>query len=351
MKAIIQIHRKRGTPPKNENQSIEAISLIIPFRNESQNIEKLLTNLVKIDTHGIKMQIILIDDNSEDDWKPIFESFKSEHPNFHLDLLQIFDGIPSKKKALIKGIELAKYNWILQTDADCEISDKWIKSYLSQIDENVGFVAGPVSFKPNGFLSKLLSIESWALIGVSYYGFILNKPQMASAANMIWNKSYLKIKDLNQIFKSELRSGDDVFLMNYFRKEFPDKLQYNWDRNALVMTEGSENLRDFFNQRIRWASKWKHNDLNDQKYFPLLILSYHLLNIVLPVILFVHGSYFFLVLIILLKAFAEFIFLSFISNHFGKRVPIFGFVFLQFIYSSYVVIFGVLSQLLTFKWK
>jgi cellulose synthase/poly-beta-1,6-N-acetylglucosamine synthase-like glycosyltransferase len=53
---------------------------------------------------------------------------------------------------------------------------------------------------------------------------------------------------------TEQTSGDDVFLLESVKKR-GGKIRFLKSKNVLVTTEGAKNVRHFFRQRRRWASK------------------------------------------------------------------------------------------------
>ncbi len=342
-----------GTNSK-QIHSIETIfscSLLIPFRNEKANLPTLLNQISSLETEGIDLEVILINDNSDDGSHEIVERIIRSQSIPHLSLLKIDNGKPSKKLALEQGLKNARHRWIAQTDADCAIHSNWLQSIKTKIHDPVKFIAGPVGYKKAGFWTELIRIESWALNAVSFLGFIQRSPQMCSGANLCWDSTAFVKSDFNKIIRREIPSGDDMFLMNYFNKQFPNSLHYNWSKNGLVETEAPQSFRQFFFQRLRWASKWKHADIKSQKVFPVLILSFHFLNLLFGVLLIIHSHFSPLIFIASLKAFSEYFVLSSFANHFKSKIPLLPFVFLQFLYSIYVLIFGISSQLIVTRWK
>ena len=52
-----------------------------------------------------------------------------------------------------------------------------------------------------------------------------------------------------------IASGDDMLLMHKIQKIYPDRIKYLKSADVVVQTQPQETLKDFMNQRIRWASK------------------------------------------------------------------------------------------------
>jgi cellulose synthase/poly-beta-1,6-N-acetylglucosamine synthase-like glycosyltransferase len=52
-----------------------------------------------------------------------------------------------------------------------------------------------------------------------------------------------------------LSSGDDELLMQKMSKDTDFKVKFCMDKNAIVKTSANKTIRDFYQQRKRWASK------------------------------------------------------------------------------------------------
>ena len=99
-----------------------SLSVIIPARNEANNIENLLLDLQK--QQYSDFEVIVVDDHSEDNTLEVVERFIQSNPWCRL-LSNLHSG---KKAALTLGIESAKGSIIVTTDADCRISSGWLSA-------------------------------------------------------------------------------------------------------------------------------------------------------------------------------------------------------------------------------
>ncbi len=322
------------------------------MRNELDNISELFYGIEDLFKHSKNFELILIDDNSSD---ATLQKLKIWRENFenkeNVEILSISDGKPSKKKAINRALEIAKYNWIVQTDADCEITSSWFNSIRQKNTANYNLIAGPVIFKPNGFWTTFLNIESWALILISYLGFKKEKPQMCSAANLSWNRTALKDQNYSKIIEMNVPSGDDAYLLNYFNSVDPKKNYYDWCRESLIKTKSPKSLMQFVNQRLRWASKWGAIKGSAQIFFPLALWIYHLLHISLMLALTFKGYFLIVMIAIIVKAVLEMKMLTAVAANFKHSIIFLHVLILQFLYSPYVVIFGLLSQFAVYRWK
>lgn len=169
---------------------------------------------------------------------------------------------------------------------------------------------------------------------------------MCNGANLAYTREVFE--EVNGFAGNEnVASGDDEFLMHKIAKKYPDKVFFNPVFDAIVRTASQENLTHFYQQRRRWASKWKHYD-NWQ--VSALAVFVFLANLSVLVAYCMLDNYFGKG-ILLLKFSAEFYFLYSVIKFLGyqskaKYIPI-----VQLIYPFYVVFFGLLAQGKGYRWK
>ncbi len=95
------------------------VSVIIPIYNESATFLKLLKKILNVKIKNIKLQIIIIESNSNDGTREQVKSLKKE--NFDI----ILQSKPlGKGSAVIEGLEKAKGEIILIQDGDLEYNPK-----------------------------------------------------------------------------------------------------------------------------------------------------------------------------------------------------------------------------------
>jgi len=92
-----------------------AVDIIVPARNEEDNIARCLQSLVA--QQGIAFHITVVDDGSTDRTRQIAESFNSVRV---VEADEPAADISGKSNALIQGVRLSGAPWLLFTDADTE---------------------------------------------------------------------------------------------------------------------------------------------------------------------------------------------------------------------------------------
>jgi cellulose synthase/poly-beta-1,6-N-acetylglucosamine synthase-like glycosyltransferase len=229
------------------------VSLIIPFRNEMENAPRLLAQLQKICMPHL--EVILIDDQSEDGSFEFFFQHRLDVPNL---LLVKSPGI-GKKAALAQGIHTASGEFIITSDADCRFPKFWVEQMIAPFSgPGVQLVAGPVisDTKEDGFFEKFQQLEWASILLVTQFFFSKNTPLMCSGANLAFRKSaFFEVG--GYLGNEHLLSGDDEFLLKKIVLRYgPESCLYMPFSDHLVTTDSHSSLRAMLNQRIRWAGKW-----------------------------------------------------------------------------------------------
>lgn len=331
-----------------------SISVIIPARNEEKNIGTLLQKLKEQSYPEDLFEIIVIDDHSEDNTVNLIQGFPS------VKLLRLKeDNINSyKKKAIETGIEVAKNEWIVSTDADCLPGRDWLKSIAGFIEKNKPvFIAAPVACdNDHSMLQIFQSLDFLVLQGVTGVAVQERKMPLCNGANIAYlRKIFFEVDGFKGI--DDVASGDDILFMQKIVKKYPAGCQYLKAKTAIVLTTPMKTTKAFFNQRIRWASKSKK--YKDKRLLATLFLVYFF-NLSFPAFLIamftnqypfkISFGYWFLILW-LIKTLVELPFVSSVAGFFGKKSLLKYFFFFQPFHIFYTIIAGLFSQFGKYEWK
>lgn len=224
------------------------LSVIVPFRNEANHLNRLIENLSNQTYSNNNYEVILVNDHSTDE----FELRKALPSNFKL----VHSSKEGKKNALSYGIELAKANVIVTTDADCEHQSDWLKTIDSvYASSNLKMIIGPVFIREShSIVNSILSVEFTSLQSITGGMALLNKPVVCNGANLVFDKDvFLEVNGYSG--NDDLASGDDVFLMEKIKKLYPSSIGYLNSPRGVVYTDIPTTVSEFVNQRIRWAKK------------------------------------------------------------------------------------------------
>jgi glycosyltransferase involved in cell wall biosynthesis len=140
-----------------------AISVVVPVKDEEDNVEPLYRSLVdELDALGRSYEIILVDDGSEDQTHPRLLRLAASDPNLKLIQLRRNFG---QTAAMSAGFDHATGAVIVPMDGDLQNDPKDIRRLVEKIDEGYDVVSGWRQDRKDGFLRRLPSRMANWLIG------------------------------------------------------------------------------------------------------------------------------------------------------------------------------------------
>lgn len=241
----------RNSEPKT------TFSIVVPFRNESGNLPELLESIRKLDYPKTMFEVIFIDDFSKDDSEKKIYAWRMENGEYHITLIESVRISKSPKKdAIARAIPIAVHDWVVTTDADCELPENWLRAMNDFIVSNdVEMLAGPVIYKGKARLSHhFQQMDLLSLQGATIGGFGLRKAFMCNGANFAYSKKlFRELKGFAG--NNKTAGGDDVFLLHKAMKACPEKVHYLKCKEAIVITKPVNGWLEAFFQRVRWGAK------------------------------------------------------------------------------------------------
>lgn len=254
---IIGFNKIKPFVSNNDLSPKTSFTIIVPFRNEAKNLPKLLKSFSKLDYPKELIEIIMVDDDSDDHSSSLFIQWRMKNNKIDTTLLENLRLSNSPKKdAISRAMPIAKNAWIITTDADCEVNPKWLTSIDTFIQNNTfEMIAAPVIYKiKNNWFHHFQQFELLSLQATTIGSFGINKPFMCSGANFAYTKKlFLELDGYNG--NNSIASGDDVFLLQKAISKFPKKVSFLKNENTIVTTKPENDLFKLLMQRIRWASK------------------------------------------------------------------------------------------------
>lgn len=343
--------------PTLGNNPENFFTVIIPARNESTHIRACLLSVVNNVYPAHLFEIIVVDDHSEDDTAHKVKELQAIYPQISLLRLQEYPGWVTtqayKKKAIELAISKSKGNWMVTTDADGEVPMHWLGQLDGYIQKNDPvFIAAPVMFySRKGLLQIFQQLDFLSLQGITAAAVSAGFHSMCNGANLAYRKDiFWSVGGFTG--HEHLASGDDMLLMHRIKERYPNQIGYIFSRDSLVLTEPMDNWGDFFQQRIRWASK--ADSYKEKKIFGVL-LGVWLLNACLAagifLVLFQQVSCTNWLIFVMIKTIGELYFLTPVARFFQAEALLAYFPFLQPIHIIYTVIAGWLGKFGSYQWK
>ena len=334
--------------PKDQDPQTR-ISVIIAARNEEQNIGSLLESIGSQTYPRHLFETIVIDDHSTDATAAIAKSFSF----VKLIKLELGNINSYKKKAIETGIAAASGDLVVITDADCVVKPGWLKTIAAFKEKtNAVFIAAPVVIEDtSSLLQAFQSLDFMVLQGITAAAVQRQIHNMCNGANLAYErKAFHEVNGFTGI--DHIASGDDMLLMQKIAARYPRRLAYLLSEEAIVTTQPATSWKEFFNQRIRWASK--ATSYNDIKIFSALFLVYFFNCALLALLIAGFWSpYLWLGFLGVLigKTSVELIFIYPVIKFYKKEGLLKLFAVYQPLHIIYTVIAGWLGTFGRFEWK
>lgn len=328
-------------------------SVVIPFRNEADNLPELLKSIERLNYPAHSFEIIFVNDASEDNSEAIV-SEAIEKSGFSLKLIQNkrISNSP-KKDAISEAIKRASFEWIITTDADCKMPENWLKTLDLFIHiNNPVMVCGPVKYESNGsFIENYQQLDGLSLQTVTVGSFGFKNPILSNGANLAYTKdAFLKVYGFSG--NNHIASGDDIFLLEKMKKEFPGRVQFLKSEEAIVSTKTQKNWKTVLNQRIRWASKTSQQKSTGSLFLGMLIFLVNISILALPFfIIFNSDNWAYYMLFIIFKIITDYIFVRQAALFFDIKISLWKFPLQTFVYAAIVFIVVLGSFRGNYLWK
>lgn len=107
------------------------LSIVMPCYNEEHTIEKIIQEVLNVDLGSTKKEIIIVDDGSKDNTRPLLKKLEKKHSEVRLIFQKKNQG---KGAALKKGILESKGDVVVIQDADLEYDPEEYKRLLYPIE-------------------------------------------------------------------------------------------------------------------------------------------------------------------------------------------------------------------------
>ena len=222
-------------------------SVIICAKNEAQNLTQYL-KVVLIQQYK-QYEVIVVNDGSTDETIDVLVEYYRRNKNLKIVNIDAKDSC-GKKNALQKGIEVAMFDTIVVTDADCRpATTQWLAKVVGAYMSETKIVLAHSPYeKQAGFLNKLIRYENF-ITALQYFGFAkVGLPYMGVGRNLSYKK------ELVQGFKpsdaaEKIPTGDDDLLINAMATGKNTGLCI--DKDTFTYTKAQTTFSDWLNQKRR----------------------------------------------------------------------------------------------------
>ncbi|NPA37368.1 MAG: glycosyltransferase [Chlorobi bacterium] len=319
------------------------ISVIVPFRNEKNNLENLINSLNTQTLNKKNFEVIFVNDNSVDDSINVIK-----HLSGKFNCRIVNNDSSGKKAALRTGWKNAKAEIIVTADADCVYPENWLKTIAGFYKiNNPDMVIMPViNSEARTFWQNFQNIDFLALQLTGAGSALAGNPVLCNGANL----SYKKFREMPQLNDS-YASGEDIFILEWMKKKNKN-IRYLKSAEVLATTPPPPDFNSFIRQRSRWISKaggYKDKSLILislliflANLIPLLLLSATIFN---KLYLVLWGVFFFV------KTLIDYSFIRSGIDFFNLKTSLPVFMIMQFLYPFYMMTVVIKGFILPVKWK
>lgn len=326
------------------------LSVMVAARNEEHTLPTLIASLQRQDYPKEAFEVILVNDHSTDGTALLAAQLPQ---GFRMILPNASTAVSSKKKAIASGVQAAKGEVIVVTDADCVVPPHWLSTIAAfQQETGAQFIAAPVKYTHNNSLLQVFqALDFMVLQGITAASVSARFHSMANGANLAYTKeAYTKVNGFEDI--EAVASGDDMLLMYKIWQQHPEQVLYLKSKEAIVTTAPMSSWRAFINQRRRWASKTLHYEDKKVMAVAALVYAVNVWFVVLLIASLFNTTYGWLLLgYVLVKLLLELPFVYSIARFYNEQQLLWYFPLFQPLHILYTVSVGFLSQLGTYEWK
>ena len=235
----------------NVGEEMPFISVLLPCRNEVDNLRDCLKALENIDYPSEKITFLVADDHSEDETAEILQNWTSKAEN---RILVPFKKRPEKGqngKALALAVMANRVisGLLVFTDADCIVPTSWCRSFVQAYSKDYGLVTGITTVAGDRLFARMQALDWWLTLGkvkvVSDAGYSLT----AMGNNMAMEKeAYLKVGGFNSVVQEV--TEDLAISKALYNKGYRPIHVVN--KASLVKTKAEKTIKGLLHQRKRW---------------------------------------------------------------------------------------------------
>ena len=335
-------------PPK-AGAVVIPVTVIVPFRNEEEHLPQLIDSL-NAQLHP-QFEVIFVDDHSEDQSIEILHQLL-KHVDFQYQTLGLTDTF-GKKAAITAGIDRSRYAVVVTTDADCSMPENWlVRMSEAFAPEQVKMAAGPVALTGSSLWQRMQSVESSSLIGTGGAMIRMKRPLMSNGANLAYRRvAFDEVKGFEGV--EGIPSGDDELLMSKMKDRYGACVAFVRDVEALVKTPAAKSWREFRQQRLRWAGKWKAGKRATTIVVAIFVFLVQLiqLGLIFHLFYFPSDNVLLIITLLLVKLLIEFMFLWSVRRSLGQKMFGLSFLINYLLYPLYAMYFGIAANFGVFEWK
>ncbi len=160
--------------PYRKREGCPKVSVVVPARDEEDNLPALLESLLQLDYPHEKLQVLIANDESEDRTREIAESYRDRFKCDYRVIDVVEEDCPNLRgrvRPIAQAIDHATGDIFCITDADCVVPRTWVRAVVRYFADGVGLVGGITLPRPETLRGNPIAVIEtldWAfLLGAS----------------------------------------------------------------------------------------------------------------------------------------------------------------------------------------
>ncbi len=264
-------NREQDSEFRIPHSAFEPVSVIICAHNEEDNLKKNINRFLNQTYRSYELLLVL--HKSSDKSLDVLSSLPGKFQNIRI--VNCEDARVGKKFALATGIEQAKHQVLLLTDADCvPASDEWVSGMVAGMNENTQIVLGfaPYAEAP-GPLNTFIRFEA-CYTAMQYFSFALaGIPYMGVGRNLAYRRELFERTGGFRRHEHLAGGDDDLFINAAARK---GKVGIRLNPQTFIFSEAKKNFGEYFRQKTRHYTTSRHYKLHHKLLLGILAASHGL---------------------------------------------------------------------------
>lgn len=306
------------------------VSVVIAARNEEENLAACLSSVLQQTYPEQQYEVILMNDNSTDSTEKIARQFEREYRNLSVRLVLEDRKLRGKANALAQGIDAARGEIILITDADCVVPATWVEETVKRYSPSVGVMGGMTLQEARNHFEGMQALDWAYLLGVAAATAALGLPLTSIGNNFSFRKK--AYDDVGGYRNIPFSVTEDYMLFQAIVATKQWEYRYPLDPALLVISKPCKTIGEIIRQKHRWGTGGR-----DMKLSGLLIMA---------IGFFLHGSLLIglalghvtaVLTSLLVKSVLDYAFLHTILSRVRRTDLLKDFYFFQLYYILYVV--------------
>jgi 1,2-diacylglycerol 3-beta-glucosyltransferase len=244
----------RASRQWNRAQYVPTVTIVVPARNESSTVHRLISSLERIEYPAHLLEIILVNDRSTDSTPELLDEAARRNPQIRVLHRREEDAngnVSGKPGALQHGIDHATGEIIVMTDADCTIPPSWPAAMAMQFaDPSVGLVSALTSVSGSSFFARMQDVE-WTYMQTMACGGVGNGYPLGCFGNNLAVRR-AAFEALGGYRSIAFSVTEDLALQQAMH-EAGHELRFFIRPETAVTTLPLLTMMDYWKQRHRWA--------------------------------------------------------------------------------------------------